>query len=156
MACFDLKGCFCLAFKNFSAWLPKNFIALIWGRHLALFIGRKVMAQSRIRRSDFCVWNLPILSLLKIGKILSKPSKLIKNPKSLTTGRGSRVASPKSRSRSRVQSRGLQCRGPGSKVAVSNVAVACPMSLSLVQCRSGGKWFGVRDNWVKTTNMKTI
>ena len=29
MACFDLKGRFCLAFKIFSAGLPKNFIAFI-------------------------------------------------------------------------------------------------------------------------------
>ena len=37
------------------------------------------MAQSRIPSSDFCVWNLPILCLSKIGKI----SKIIKNPKNI-------------------------------------------------------------------------
>ena len=54
--------------KIFPAGLPKNFIAFIWGRHLALCIGRYVMAQSRIPSSDFCVWNLPILCLSKIVK----------------------------------------------------------------------------------------
>ena len=46
--------------KTFPAGLPKNFSAFIWGRHLALCIGRKVMAHSRIPStcSDFCVWNL--------------------------------------------------------------------------------------------------
>ena len=80
---------------------------------------------------------MPILSLLKIGKI--------KNPKSLTNGRGSWVAGCGSKvavaglkSRSRVQ-----CLGRGSKVAVSNVAVAglksrSPMSQSRVQCRGHG------------------
>ena len=29
MTCFDLKGRFCVAFKNFPAGLPKNFIAFI-------------------------------------------------------------------------------------------------------------------------------
>ena len=76
------------------------------------------MAQSRIRRSDFCVWNLPILSLLKIGKI-SKPSKLIKNPKSLTNGRGSWVAGCESK----------------VAVAVAGLKSRSPMSQSLVQCR---------------------
>ena len=38
------------------------------------------MAQSRIPSSDFCVWNLAILYLSKIGKI----SKIIKNPKNTT------------------------------------------------------------------------
>ena len=53
----------------------------------------------------------------------------------MVAGRGSRVAGPKSRSRS-----GVQCLGRGSKVAVSNVAVVglksrSPMWQSLVQCR---------------------
>ena len=30
------------------------------------------------------------------------------------------------------------------------------MSRSRVQCRGRGKWFGVRGNWVKTTDMKNI
>ena len=50
--------------KIFSAGLPKNLIAFVWGSHLALSIGGKVMAQSRIPSSDFCVWNLPILCLI--------------------------------------------------------------------------------------------
>ena len=41
--------------KIFSAGMPKNFIAFISGKYLALFVGRKVMAQSRIASSDFCV-----------------------------------------------------------------------------------------------------
>ena len=73
----------------------------------------------------------------------------------IVAGRGSRVhsrgcgskvavAGPKSRSR-------VQCRGRGS-----NVAVAGPKSRSRVQCRGRGKWFGVRGNWVKTSDMKKI
>ena len=38
----------------------------------------------------------------------------------------------------------------------SNVAVTGPKSRSRVQCRGRGKWFGVRGNWVKTTDMKKI
>ena len=37
------------------------------------------MAQSRIPSSDFCILNLPILCLSKIGKI----GKIIKNPKNI-------------------------------------------------------------------------
>ena len=37
------------------------------------------MVQSRIPSGDFCVWNLPILCLSKIGKT----SKIIKNPKNI-------------------------------------------------------------------------
>ena len=62
---------------------------------------------------------------------------LLKLKKSFTNGRGSKVAvavaSPKSQLR-------VQCRGHGSNVAVSRQ----------------GKWFGVRGNWVKTTDMNTI
>ena len=60
---------------------------------------------------------------------------------SLTNSCGS-LAGPKSRSR-------VQCRGRGSKIAVAG-----PKSRSRVQCRGRGKWFGVRGNWVKTTDMK--
>ena len=78
MACFGLKCRFCLAFTHFLFKIAQNVIAFLWGRHLALFISRKVMAQSRIPSSDFCVWNLPILCLSKIGKI-SKIIKILKN-----------------------------------------------------------------------------
>ena len=61
-------------------------------------------------------------------------------------GRASNVAVAGPKSRSRVQSRG---RG-------SNVAVAGPKSRSRVQCRGRRKWFGVRGNWVKTSDMKKI
>ena len=61
---------------------------------------------------------------------------------SLTNSRGSRVAGPKSRS-------GVNCLGRWS-----NVALAGPKSRSRVQCRGRGKWFGVRGNWVKTSDMK--
>ena len=33
---------------------------------------------------------------------------------------------------------------------------AGPQSRSRVQCRGRGKWFGVRGNWVKTSDMKKI
>ena len=46
-------ACFVLRSNIFRAELPKNFIAFIGGTHLALSIGRKVIAQSRIPRNDF-------------------------------------------------------------------------------------------------------
>ena len=79
MACFDLKGRFCLAFKNFLCKIAQKFYCIYLRKTPALFIGRKVMAQSRILRSDFSVSNLPVLFLSKIGKI----SKIIKNPKNI-------------------------------------------------------------------------
>ena len=48
MACFDLKGRFCLAFKNFLCKIAQKFCCIIWRRHLALFISGNVLAQSRI------------------------------------------------------------------------------------------------------------
>ena len=94
------------------------------------------------------VYELPFKITIE-NTIFSQPTKSRENitcggdNMSLTNGRGSRV---QSRGQSRVQSGGC-----GSKVAVSG-----PKWRSRVQCRGRRKWFGVRGNWVKTSDMKKI
>ena len=73
------RATFIWRWNIFPVGLPKNFIALIWGRHLALSICRNVMPQSRIPRSDFWVRMLSIFCLSKISKL----GKIIKNLKNI-------------------------------------------------------------------------
>ena len=71
MACFDLKGRFCLAFKNFLWQLFEEDTLLI------LFVGKswlKAIYQVVIFVSEICQFFLS-----KIGKIC----KIIKNPKNI-------------------------------------------------------------------------
>ena len=78
MACFDLKGRFCLAFENFLCKIAQNFYCInLFEEDTLLFpsVGKlwlKAVYQVVICASEIC-------QLSKIGKI----SKIIKTPKNI-------------------------------------------------------------------------
>ena len=80
MACFDLKGRFCLASKNLPCRIAQKMLLHLFEEDTLLFLSvGNLWLKAVYQVANFCVWNLPILCLSKIGKI----SKIIKNPKNI-------------------------------------------------------------------------